>query len=113
MNTNGVAGKRSGGMDDVVLVGACVVAVSGVELERLPLTAARGLDLPFLRELHRMLIVIHPKDANAADLFRTVKSGGHRLRFAFLPATSPARDLIAAGPARLEAVAHGVHGIER
>ena len=113
MNTNGVAGKRSGGMDDVVLVGACVVAVGGVELERLPLTAVQGLDLPFLRELHRMLIVIHPKDADAADLFRTVERGGHRLRFAFLPATSPAWDLIATGPARLEAVAHGVHGVER
>ena len=113
MDADGVAGERGGGMNDVVLVGTRVVAVGGVELERFPLAITQGLDLPFLREFHRMLIVIHPEDTDAADLFGTVKSGRHRLRFTFLPATSPARYLIAAGPARLEAVAHGVHGVER
>ena len=112
MNTNGVAGERGGGMDDVVLVGACVVAVGGVQLERFPLTILPHFHFPFLREFHRMLVVIHPKHADAADFFRAMKCAGDRLLFALLPTACPARDLIAAGPARLEAIADGIHGIQ-
>ena len=39
----GLALQRGGGMDNVVLIGAVIVAVGGVELERLPFSSLQNL----------------------------------------------------------------------
>ena len=93
-----MASQVSGGVDDIELISARIVAIGCVQLKWLPFPITQGLDLPFLRKLHRMLVVIHPENTDAANPLRAVKSAGDRLQLAFLPATRPARDLVAAGP---------------